>query len=441
MSARWTTGQVMTLAPDAASQRAASGLAGPSSWSGWGTAGDLVWGQCAGSGKHPYQTVIDVSGPAYHCSCPSRKFPCKHALALLLNWANGMVPEQGQLAAFAQSWKAGRDARTARAGADTTAKPASVKNGAAAARRSRQRADRVAGGLAELRVWLRDQIRAGLSGTAAGGYRHLDAIAARMVDAQAPGVANTLRKIAAVPVSGEGWPGRLLAHYAQLHLLIRAHDQLDTLPADLAAVVRSRVGYSIRREEVLAGPGFSDLWQVLAVRDVPDPPVPARRLWLHGHRTRRFALLLLFALNGSFGANPDAALPPGTVLDADVHYYPGQPPLRAVLGARRGQTRSAGEPEGAGASAAMLAGWAAALAADPWLAECPVLLRGTPVPSGERWRLVDASGAALPLTGQEQSLWVLLAISGGHPVTVAGEWSPAGLTALTAWHNGVAVPL
>ena len=35
----------------------------------------------------------------------------------------------------------------------------------------------------------------------------------------------------------------------------------------------------------------------------------------------------------------------------------------------------------------------------------------------------------------------LLAISGGHPVTVAGEWSPAGLTALTAWHGDRAVPL
>ena len=27
--------------------------------------------------------VIDSTGPAYKCSCPSRKFPCKHALGLL----------------------------------------------------------------------------------------------------------------------------------------------------------------------------------------------------------------------------------------------------------------------------------------------------------------------------------------------------------------------
>jgi Mg-chelatase subunit ChlD len=88
----------LSLAPDASSQRAAAGLANPSRWSGSGAAGDLVWGLCAGSGKRPYQTVVDLTGPAYKCSCPSRKFPCKHALALLLNWANGVVPEQGPAA-------------------------------------------------------------------------------------------------------------------------------------------------------------------------------------------------------------------------------------------------------------------------------------------------------------------------------------------------------
>jgi SWIM zinc finger len=51
-----------------------------------------VWGLCAGSGKRPYQTVVDLTGPAYKCSCPSRKFPCKHALALLLNWADDGAP-------------------------------------------------------------------------------------------------------------------------------------------------------------------------------------------------------------------------------------------------------------------------------------------------------------------------------------------------------------
>jgi hypothetical protein len=289
-------------------------------------------------------------------------------------------------------------------------------------------------------MWLRDQVRAGLSGAAAAGHRHAEAIAARMVDAQAPGIASALRRLSAIPVSGDDWPGRLLDEYAQLHLLARAHDRLDVLPPGLAAVVRSRVGYATRREDVLAQPGVADRWQVLAVRDVLDTPVPARRVWLRGRQTQRFALLLLFAVNGNFAGNPDASLVPGTELHADVHYYPGQPPLRAAVGTRHAQPSDAAQPADAGSLTRLQDDWAAALAADPWLTEWPALVAGTPVAEDGGWQLADSAGAAVPLLGRE-GLWTLLAVSGGHPVTIAGEWSPAGLAPLTAWHGDLAVPL
>jgi hypothetical protein len=44
-------------------------------------------------------------------------------------------------------------------------------------------------GLTELELWLGDQVRTGLAGLPRAGYAHFDAIAARMVDAQAPAVA------------------------------------------------------------------------------------------------------------------------------------------------------------------------------------------------------------------------------------------------------------
>ena len=48
--------------------------------------GDLFWGECAGSGKTPYRVSIDwtdPNAPVSRCSCPSRQFPCKHALGLM----------------------------------------------------------------------------------------------------------------------------------------------------------------------------------------------------------------------------------------------------------------------------------------------------------------------------------------------------------------------
>ena len=48
--------------------------------------GTLYWGECAGSGKTPYRVSADwtdQNAPVCRCSCPSRQFPCKHALGLL----------------------------------------------------------------------------------------------------------------------------------------------------------------------------------------------------------------------------------------------------------------------------------------------------------------------------------------------------------------------
>jgi hypothetical protein len=238
-------------------------------------------------------------------------------------------------------------------------------------------------------------------------------------------------------------PGRLLAEYALLHLLVRAHERLDRLPEGLAATVRSRVGYPVRVEEVLARPAVADSWLVLATRELTDAAVPGRRIWLRGRATNRWAMLLTFAdPNGTWQDPGTARLRPGTEIRADVHYYPGQPPLRAVVGARHGDPVAAGQALPADNGDALLTQWSAALEQDPWLTTWPVLLTGTPVPprGGRRWQLADNAGLALPLADRD-SLWTLLAASGGHPVTVAGEWHPDGLVALTTWHGEQVVAL
>jgi hypothetical protein len=48
--------------------------------------GNLLFGECRGSGKEPYQCSADFARadqPTYRCTCPSRQFPCKHCLGLL----------------------------------------------------------------------------------------------------------------------------------------------------------------------------------------------------------------------------------------------------------------------------------------------------------------------------------------------------------------------
>jgi SWIM zinc finger len=433
---RWDRARVLALAADASSRQAAQPLATGSSWPLTGAAdGSALWGECRGSARAPYRTAVDLSGPAYQCSCPSRKFPCKHALALMLLWSDGAVGTDGDPPEWVRSWLAARSAKTSDA---KDAKPPA--DPAAAQRRAAQREARVASGLTELDRWLCDQARQGLAASQRAGYRHWDDIAARMVDAQAPGLAERLRALAAVPFSGSGWEGRLLEEYALVRLLAIAGREQAGLPPPLRDTVRSRVGFTVRQADVLASvTPVRDYWHVLARRDLDQDRIRTRRTWLRGRDTGRAALVLSFAAVWGSGQALDDSLTVGTGIDADLAFYPAAVPLRALVAARR-DTAPAGAPPGV-TVAALLTGYAAALGEDPWLDTWPAVLDATPARAPVPC-LYDGAGDAVPLHPGAGDCWPLFALSGGRPLTVAGEWTPRGLWPLTAWdEGGMAVPL
>ncbi|MDO4783648.1 MAG: SWIM zinc finger family protein [Propionibacteriaceae bacterium] len=420
MGEAWSVQRVEAAAPDSKSVLAGRKLATPGPWSDIGVHGNLLWGSCQGSGKTPYQVSIDTAAPAYKCSCPSRKFPCKHAIALLFLWVQGQISETGEVAAFASTWNEAREARAEAKSAPPREQTAEQK--AAAAARLAQREEWVSAGLAELDRFLADQVREGLATHAAERTERLERIAARMVDAQASAVASRLREIAAAPQVGQ-WPARLLDDYASLHLLARAWAGRDALPADLAETVRSRVGFTRKVNDVLATPGVRDQWVVLGMRDADEEQVSVRRVWLWGRHSGTRALVLFFS-QGRAGL--DASLYPGTEIDADLHFYPGRPRLRAAVGTRHGgQDRVSGWDHRGTSLAQAVAELREAVAADPWLESWPVAVWGAPTHhDGEFWLHAEAG---LRLTGTPTDLWRLLAETGSLPTTVFGELSAEGL--------------
>jgi hypothetical protein len=466
---------VLALAPDTSSRKSGGRLAAPGPWSEAGAGDDAVWGLCRGSGKKPYRTAVDLAcgdAPGYRCSCPSRKFPCKHALGLLLLWAGGdpAVREPERAPDWAGEWLGERRTRAATrsgAGDGAVASGAAAPSGEAGAgagrtaadpgaarRRADRRAAAVAAGAAELEQRLVDLLRGGLAGADADGYGSWEETAARMVDAQAPGLASRIRALGAIASSGPGWPERLLSECALLHLLAKAYLSVDTLPEGLAATVRARVGLPVESAAVLADADtrVRDDWLVLAQRDTDEGRLTARRIWLYGRASGRHALLLGF---GAPGRAPQPTLPVGAALDADLAFYPGARPLRAALGERYGPPaagffpgRGAGAtdaegPRAAGTSAQQaLATYGAALCDDPWLDGWPVVLTDVvPVPDADGWQLADASGeAALPVAPSVPAarLWRLASVSGGGPVTVFGECGHRGVVPHTVWSGAEA---
>jgi len=54
--------------------------------------GSLLLGECKGSAQNPYGCSVDFicpNAPVSRCTCPSRRFPCKHCVALLYARLNG----------------------------------------------------------------------------------------------------------------------------------------------------------------------------------------------------------------------------------------------------------------------------------------------------------------------------------------------------------------
>ncbi len=426
-----TSEQVLALAPDTSSAQAARGLAAPHKWLALNLTPQALWGECRGSGANPYQVQAALDGLALHCTCPSRKHPCKHSLALLLLAAHHA--EQFTPAAppdWVRAWLAERARRAAPPAANGKPAPDPAIAAQVAAKRLAEREAKVTAGLNELALWLADLVRRGLAAAQAQPPRFWDAMAARLVDAQAPGLARRVRELGSLPASGAGWPERLTDRLGRLHLLVEAYRRLPDLPADLQSDVRAAVGWTVSQEALLAAPGLRDEWQVLGRRVEDDDRLRGQRTWLWGRRTGQGALVLSFA---AAGQPLDTSLVPGTAAAGEVVYFPSAYAQRALV--KPGFTqRPFGLWPGFATLAAAAEAYGRALARQPWLERLPAPLAAvTPLRLDGVWWLRDAAGQGWPVATGFEAAWQLLGLSGGAPLPVFGEWDGEAFWPLSAW--------
>ncbi len=438
----WTLEQVLALAPDAASAKSGKELSASRKWMTLGATESCAWGTIQGSGKDPYQASIDLAGPAFKCSCPSRKFPCKHGLGLFLILAREPATLTGKTPpAWTTEWlakRAGKDGQnlTKSAAPETSPDPAAAtKSAAASESRIHSRESKVTAGLEEFGLWLDDLVRSGLAALPMKPSGFWEHPVARLVDAQAPGLARRAGALAGITTTGERWPNRFLGQAALLHLVREGWSRLDTLPPSTQADLRATIGFTADQEDVLSQSGVRDRWFVIGQRVVEEERLRTQRTWLLGATGRRPALCL------SFSAGPnqplDVSLVPGTCLEAELVFFPSAWPLRALVKQRHGPPESAPPVMPHESIAAALAFAGEALAANPWIERVPLALPAViPVRRAEGWGIRDAEARTLPMTLSEARTWVLVSLSGGHPISLAGEWDGGSLTPLSAWAEG-----
>ncbi len=479
MTLMWTSQQVLALAPDEGFAKRGKALANRAKWPLLGCAelagaelagadfdqsARAIWGECQGSGKEPYRTIIALGPgggePAFRCSCPSRKFPCKHGLALFLLLVEQADFKPDALPEWGAQWLNKR-AQTATQKQEKQKKSdsdpvAQTQQVAQAEKRAEQRLAKVEAGLVDLDQWLQDRIRQGLVSLLHEPYSFWDQAAARLVDAQMPGLARRLRELSGVPHSGEGWPERLLKGLGQLHLLVQGYGQLAKLSPEMQAEVRSQIGFpqtqEMLRNRVAQADSQSDpqvqcladTWLVLGQVITTEEALKVQRLWLWGVKHQQVALVLSFA-HGSRQAW-DVSLLPGACFEGELIFYPGTGVKRAFVASRQAvapsdrrsdrtsDEKSVWETFGFDRVEDAIAHYRQTLSQNPWTVQFPLTLRQSfPQYQHNRWWLADGSGQSLPLTPDFGQGWEMLAIGGGHPLTVFGEWDGTALLPLSLW--------
>jgi hypothetical protein len=353
---------VEALAPDQSSLDSARKLLKASSWPAMASNGaGLIWGECQGSGSTPYRVVVAETDLGYKCTCPSRKFPCKHSLALIWLRADGKLTfPAAPVPAWVSDWLSRRRGPSGApsstedtpkasiqiaVSAVTETKPDPKAEARAAAARERNRQEREAlilAGLEDLDLWISDQLDRGLAGFAGHSAEACRLIAKRMVDAKASGLATRLESLPArifsLPEAVR--PTAVIRELGQIHLLAEAYrrqnESDDALPAGLKASVRQTIGWSFTREALLADPDVLHVkatWRVIAALSEVQPD-RLRRLetWLWregGSETPRFALLIDFVPVATGAASSGFSV--GDRVEAELVFYPAAVPLRAQI--------------------------------------------------------------------------------------------------------------
>jgi hypothetical protein len=423
---RWTAAQVAGLAPDTSSLTAARRLARPGPWSDTGSTETLLWGKCQGSGRTPYQVSIDLVGPAFRCTCPSRKFPCKHGLALLLLWVDGAgsVADVDEAADFAQEWAAERSARAEAKAAGDAARPTRTPDPVAAAKRLEDRLALMDGGMDDFARWLTDLARGGTAAARHQSYTWWDGTAARLVDAQLPGLADDVRSVGGAVSGRPDWAERLLVAIGRWWTATRAWAARESLDDAQMGDLRAYLGWSTSTESVRRADAVTDRWLVLGAHRTDDGRLQQQRTWLLGGTTGETVQVLDFAAGGQVLPVARAV---GSSLAATVARYPGAAVRRALF---VDEPLPADDPVRMPSGATLEHAQAAAAQAwgqNPWARRVPVVLADVRVGAD---RVVDAEGARVALT-DDAPVWSLLALTGGRPSRVFGELEEARLRPLT----------
>jgi len=372
---------VQELSPDQASLNAAKKLLNPKKWPlrGKNASVNTIWGQCQGSGANPYYTMADVADHGYKCTCPSRKFPCKHVLALLWqfseqdsdftegsppDWVNEWLGRRRKSAPSSTVTSTKDNAENSRIksslknihNAETKTEPKlTADEQAKKQEQSNKRAEQnkaktdasITLCLHEFQSWIDDQLRTGIAGFLKDINSRCRRISTRLVDAKASALASRVDELPAkvLCLPAEQQAHQIFKELGQLVLLSNAWlancNDADTRAAIIA---------SENKETVLAQHHISNrssTWEKVGERiHTRRDGLIRHESWLiridQNHTDSKTSTLdntkepspefaLLLDHYPASAGKRKASFHTNSYIEGNITYYPSRQPLRAFF--------------------------------------------------------------------------------------------------------------
>ncbi len=306
------------------------------------------------------------------------------------------------------------------------------------AKRQENRHKKVSDGVEEVLLWIKDIVRNGMVGIPEKSAPFWEGMTKRMIDVQAPGLANAIKSLRDSNFFKEGWQSEFLDGLLNMYLLIKAYQNRESLPHLLQEDVESRIGFTYNQDELKEQKGITDVWLVLAKQVSEEDNLTTERFWLQGMHTHQTALLLQFIIRGQGGS---VSLTPGMYVQAELVFFPSVVPVRALI-----KKQMASKPQMANT---FFSGWKEIAEKEtnvnaqlPFVSARPYLIKDvTPIRYEQDWWLTDMSNDWVKISDAFASIWKLMAISGGRPVTLSVIGKENIFQPLGIWVNETYQPL
>jgi len=290
-----------------------------------------------------------------------------------------------------------------------------------------ERLELMQNGIKQLDQWLQDIIQVGL--LKIDFDYSFDQIISRMVDAKLGSIANRLSRIKRLDPAKPDWLDSVTHELSLIFALSWELKKEARLPNDRKLALLSLAGLNFRKGDVVQLPAVADSWLLLGQHQYQEDNLTTRRCWFFGRKLHRTALVLDFAFGRQRFENTYRI---GQHYKGQMHYYPALFPMRAILANASKANFSVQSLPGFDDLSRFSLRFAEALSKDPWLGKFPTNLKNVMVQQVEGiFYVIDQGRRSISLANDEDTCWRLLALGGGSPITLFGEYNGKSLEVLS----------